>query len=113
MERVRFVRISGVTDAFLKMTPPIDVLLLVVVPSEVGLPVAVMELERRACIRRRSREPVNSQSRTLTLDTPSLYRQVCPYLREVTVREPLYCSDYRVPFERSPNCTKCSMRRFG
>jgi hypothetical protein len=109
---MRFVRVSGVTGAFLKVPPPIDVLLLVVVPSEVGLPVSVTELERRACIRRRSREPVNGQRCTLTFDTPSLYRQVCPYLREIAVREPPYCSDYRVPFERSLDCMKCSMRRF-
>ena len=108
-----FVRVFGVTSAFLKMPPPVDMLLLVVVPSKVGLPVAVVELEPGACIRCLSRKPVNSQRRTSTFDSPSLYRQVCTYLCEIAIREPLYGSNYWVPFERLLNCTKYSMRRFG
>jgi hypothetical protein len=108
-----FVRVSGVISAFLKMPPPIDMPLLVVVPSKVGLPVAVVELELGACIRCLSRKPVDSQRCTSTFDSPSLYRQVCPYLCEIAIREPLYGSNYWVPFERLLDCTKCSMRRFG
>ncbi len=69
-----FVCISGVTSAFLKMAPPIDMLLLMMVPSEIGLLIAVMKLELRACVRCLSRKPVNSQCCILTFDPPSLYR---------------------------------------
>lgn len=68
-----FVCISGVTSALLKMPSPIDMLLLIVVPSEIGLLIAVMKLELGACVRCLSRQPVNSHCCSLTFDLPSLY----------------------------------------
>ena len=69
-----FVYISGVTSAFLKMPPPIDMLLLMVVPAEIGLLIAVMKREFRAGVRCLSRKPVNSQCRILTVCPPSFWR---------------------------------------
>lgn len=48
VERVRFICISGITGTFLKMPPPFDMLLLTVVPAEIGPLIAVMERELRA-----------------------------------------------------------------
>ena len=69
-----FVCISGVTSAFLKLPPPIDMLLVMVVPAEIGLLIAVLKCEFRAGVRCLSRKPVDNQCRILTISPASFWR---------------------------------------
>jgi len=68
---MRFVRISSVTGMFLKMSPPIDMILFMMVPAEIRLSIAVMKLELRACVTSLACKPANSHCRIVTLDLPS------------------------------------------
>jgi hypothetical protein len=67
-----------VIGVFPKMSPPIDVFLLMVVPSEIGQFIAVMKFELWARVRCISRIPANSHRRIVTLDPPPRYREVSP-----------------------------------
>ena len=73
---MRFVCISGVTSTFLKMPPSIDMILFMLVPSEISLSIAVMKLELRAGVPCLSGKPANSQYRIVTVYLPSFWHEV-------------------------------------
>ena len=86
--------------------------LLVTVPSEISLSVAVLKRELGAGIRCVSPKPANGQCCIITFSSPPFCFYVCDQLCKFTRWKSLNGRNYRVTVKFLLDCAKCSMGCF-
>ena len=111
-ELMGFVCIFGGTGSFLEMAPAVEMLLFMVMPTEVSVRIAVVERKFGRGVCCFSCKPTNGQGCSIPIWLPPAWFQMSNQLREFPRWESSNFGDYRVTFEFLLDCAKRSMGRF-
>lgn len=95
------------------MSPAINVLLIVMMPAQIGLFITVMKRKLGASLSKFASKPADSYRRILTRNSPPVWVNVGNQLGELTGWKAPDGRDYRAAFELLSSNTKCPMGFFG